>query len=202
VPAEPGPIGPVVSRPTDPGPRHENRPRPGGFIRPATRTDLPAVAALCAAHAAFERADPPPADLAARLAPKLFSTSPRAWCAVADFHGSLVGYATCSLEFSTWYAAEYLHLDCLFVSAENRGQGWGQRLFAATSEIATRLGAAHLEWQTPAWNTEAARFYHRTGAVHQEKLRYRLPTTTYPITPGPPPPPFSETAFLPGFPGQ
>lgn len=38
-----------------------------GAIRPATPADLPAIARLCAAHAAFEATGTVPADLASRL---------------------------------------------------------------------------------------------------------------------------------------
>ncbi|WP_405666988.1 hypothetical protein OG379_34155 [Streptomyces sp. NBC_01166] len=61
--------------------------RPDGVIRPATAADLPAIAHLCAAHAAFERAGPVPSDLATHLKPVLFSAHPRAWCLVADHGG-------------------------------------------------------------------------------------------------------------------
>ncbi|MER5373393.1 hypothetical protein [Streptomyces sp. NPDC002553] len=57
----------------------KNTARPDGVIRPATTADLRAIARLCAAHAAFERAEPAPADLATRLEPVLFSAHPRAW---------------------------------------------------------------------------------------------------------------------------
>ncbi|MGW1911840.1 N-acetyltransferase family protein [Streptomyces sp. NPDC002076] len=40
---------------------------------------------------------------------------------------------------------------------------------------ARRLGLAQVQWQTPAWNEEAVRFYDRLGARATEKLRYTLP---------------------------
>ncbi|WP_405386332.1 MULTISPECIES: SDR family oxidoreductase [unclassified Streptomyces] len=88
--------------------------RPDSVIRPATAADLPAIAHLCAVHAAFERAGPVPVDLATRLEPVLFSAHPRAWCLVADHGGELIGYVTCSREFSTWQAnigspGQYVH---------------------------------------------------------------------------------------------
>ncbi|MGA5821528.1 GNAT family N-acetyltransferase [Kitasatospora sp. NPDC094028] len=150
--------------------------RPGATIRPATPADLPAIAHLCAAHAAFERADPVPADLAARLEPALFSPHPQAWCLVLDRGGELTGYATFSREFSTWQAADYIHLDCLFVTEAHRGAGWGRALLDAVRHAATALGATHLQWQTPDWNTDAIRFYHRTGARSRPKVRFSLPT--------------------------
>ncbi|MES4888712.1 hypothetical protein [Streptomyces sp. NPDC096012] len=56
--------------------------RLGGTVRPAVLADLPTVARLRAAHAAFERAEPLPDDLAARLESALFSA-----CASKINHG-------------------------------------------------------------------------------------------------------------------
>ncbi|MQY16921.1 hypothetical protein SRB5_71250 [Streptomyces sp. RB5] len=152
--------------------------RPVGVIRPATEADLPAIAHLCAAHAAFERAGPVPPDLATRLKPLLFSACPRAWCLVADRGGELIGYATCSQEFSTWQATDYVHLDCLFVTEPYRGEGWGNALFNAVKNAAAARGATQVQWQTPDWNTGAIRFYHRTGAAARPKVRFSLPIGT------------------------
>ncbi|MET9708459.1 GNAT family N-acetyltransferase [Streptomyces griseus] len=122
---------------------------PGDVIRPAIAADLPEIARLCAAHVAFERAEPTPVDLATRLKPVLFSARPRAWCLVVDHGGELIGYATCSLEFSTWQATDYVHLDCLFVTEPYRGEDWGHALLNAAKNAATPRGAAHMQWQTP-----------------------------------------------------
>ncbi|MDQ0994728.1 GNAT family N-acetyltransferase [Streptomyces sp. V3I7] len=148
--------------------------RLGGTVRPAILADLPTVARLCAAHAAFERAAPVPADLAARLESALFSTHPRAWCFVADLREELIGYATCSLEFSTWQAADYLHLDCLFITEPHRGEGWGRLLLDAVKRTAEAFGAAQVQWQTPDWNADAIRFYNRAGAQASPKVRFSL----------------------------
>ncbi|MFH9299505.1 GNAT family N-acetyltransferase [Streptomyces sp. NPDC017520] len=150
-------------------------PRPVGTIRPAVPTDLPMVAELCAAHAAFERAEPVSADLAARLEATLFTANPRAWCFVADHEGELVGYVTCSLEFSTWQATDYLHLDCLFVTEAHREEGWGRRLLDAVTRTAEERDVTQVQWQTPDWNTDAIRFYSRAGAQASAKIRFSLP---------------------------
>ncbi|MER8188280.1 GNAT family N-acetyltransferase [Kitasatospora sp. NPDC094015] len=153
-------------------------PPPAGaaVIRAATTTDLPAIARLCAAHAAFERADPVPDDLATRLEPLLFSADPRAWCLVVDHGGEVVGYATFSREFSTWRASEHAHLDCLFVTEAHRGHGWGRALLDAVREAAAAHGVTEVQWQTPEWNTDAIRFYRRAGARGRPKVRFFLPT--------------------------
>ncbi|WP_432190627.1 N-acetyltransferase family protein [Streptomyces sp. Tue6028] len=149
--------------------------RPDGLVRLARLADLPAVAKLCSAHASFERAEPVPSDLATRLEPVLFSDSPRAWCLVADYEGVLIGYSVCSLEFSTWQAAEYMHLDCLYVSEAHRGAGWGAALLDAVKDMAAILQASQIQWQTPDWNTNAIRFYNREGAQGRNKVRFFLP---------------------------
>ncbi|MER7674890.1 GNAT family N-acetyltransferase [Kitasatospora sp. NPDC096128] len=161
--------------------------RPGGTIRPATAADLPALARLCADHAAYERAgaEAVPADLAARLEPALFSAHPKAWCLVVDHDGELTGYACYSREFSTWQATDYVHLDCLFVTEAHRGGGWGRALLDAVTDAAAALGAAEVQWQTPDWNTDAIRFYHRTGAQARPRVRFSLATRPRDQRPGP-----------------
>ncbi|MEU5656848.1 GNAT family N-acetyltransferase [Streptomyces sp. NPDC047737] len=156
----------------------KNTARPDGVIRPATEADLPAIADLCAAHSAFERAGAVPADLATRLKPVLFSAHPRAWCLVVDHGDELIGYATCSREFSTWQATDYVHLDCLFVTEPYRGEGWGNALLSAVRNAAAARGAAQVQWQTPDWNTGAISFYRRAGAQTQPKVRFSLPVGT------------------------
>ncbi|MDI2127767.1 GNAT family N-acetyltransferase [Yinghuangia seranimata] len=149
------------------------------LVRPARLEDLPAVAVLAAEHAAYEKAAPPARGLAERLGAVLFppgGAAPRAYCVVAELPGGeLVGYATCSPEFSTWDASEYLHMDCLFLRDGHRGLRLGPMLVEAVVDRARALGMAHVQWQTPVWNDGAIRFYDRLGATAKEKLRYTLP---------------------------
>lgn len=147
------------------------------LARHAHPEDLPRVAELAAEHAAYEQAGPPPADLAARLHRLLFDTeTPRLRCLVAELpDGTLAGYATCAPELSTWDAAEYLHMDCLYLTAEARGHGLGALLMSAVRREARTLGLPEIQWQTPTWNDGAIRFYDRLGATSKEKRRYALP---------------------------
>lgn len=143
-------------------------------IRPAQPEDLEAVVALCDEHAAFERSSFSAQGKAEMLGRALFHAPPRAWCLVAESGVEIVGYAVCSREFSTWMAVEYLHMDCLYLAAKHRGAGLGSRVMKEVKRLARELGCNYIEWQTPAWNLDAARFYDRLGAVSSPKLRYRL----------------------------
>ena len=40
--------------------------------------------------------------------------------------------------------------------------------------FATAQGLAQVQWQTPAWNRDAVRFYERLGAVGTDKMRFSL----------------------------
>lgn len=136
--------------------------------------DLAEIDVLVHEHARFERADPPSVLLLDRLPGLLFGRTPRVHAIVADAGDGLAGYATASLEVSTWQASEFLHLDCLFVREEARGAGVGRRLLDRVRELARELGATEVQWQTPDWNVDAARFYEREGAVHRSKKRFTL----------------------------
>ncbi|MGP3632482.1 GNAT family N-acetyltransferase [Streptomyces sp. 24-1644] len=146
-------------------------------VRHARITDLPHVAQLAAEHARYERAAPPPSDLALRLKSLLFgSTAPRLRCFVAELDDAeIIGYASCAPEISTWGGTEYLHMDCLFLRDGHRGLGVGPMLMEAVRSEARFLGLGLVQWQTPAWNTDAIRFYERLGAEAKEKLRFSLP---------------------------
>ncbi|MGW0882462.1 N-acetyltransferase family protein [Streptomyces sp. NPDC002671] len=148
-------------------------------VRHAKPADLPRVVELAALHAEYERDDPPAPGLAGRLAELLFGTpAPRLCCLVAETaDGEVVGYATCSPQLSTWEGREYLHMDCLFLAPGHRGLGLGALLVDAVVAEAHRLGLTEVQWQTPAWNEGAVRFYDRLGAHAKNKVRYSLRLT-------------------------
>ncbi|MFF5934768.1 GNAT family N-acetyltransferase [Streptomyces sp. NPDC012508] len=146
-------------------------------VRHARPEDLDRVAELAAEHAAYEKAAPPAPGLAERLSRLLFGPEPpRLRCLVAELpDGRLAGYATCAPELSTWDGAEYLHMDCLYLAPTERGLGLGPLFMTALRTEARALGLTEIQWQTPAWNEGAIRFYDRLGATAKPKLRYTLP---------------------------
>jgi L-amino acid N-acyltransferase YncA len=142
-------------------------------IRRARPEDMDALIALCAEHAAYERADYQPAGKAQRLAAFLFADSPRVHCLVLeDRDGRLLGYATYTLEFSTWDAEHFFHVDCLYLrdAARNRGVGWlfGKRI----AQEMVDLGVPSMQFQTPPFNTPAIRIYEAMGASRKDKVRF------------------------------
>lgn len=142
-------------------------------VRPAQVGDAQALATLCRAHAAFEELPYQADGHASRLAQALENAQLHAW--VAERNGNIVGYASATLDFSTLCARTFVHLDCLYLDPEARNRALGSALMAAVAEFGRRQGCCDMQWQTPAWNEGALRFYDRSGARRLVKQRYTLP---------------------------
>lgn len=143
-------------------------------IRWARPEDLDDIVELCAEHAQFEQASYSREGKRELLQRHLFGPSPRVRCLVADGPADtpLAGYATFTLEFSTWDAAEFVHVDCLYLrpGVRNRSLGWqiGKRI----ASEALALGAHHMQFQTPPFNEPAIRIYSAMGAHRKDKVRF------------------------------
>ncbi len=143
-------------------------------IRRAQPADMAPLVALCVEHAAYEgiilEYGPDPSALHAAL----FSDAAPLICWVVECAGDLLGYATATQEFSTWQAAYYLHMDCLYLKPEGRSRGLGKQLARTLANDALRLHCNSMQWQTPVTNVDAAVFYRRIGAQSKDKLRFYL----------------------------
>jgi GNAT superfamily N-acetyltransferase len=144
------------------------------FVRGAEPNDIECLVNLCAEHAAFERASYDVQGKAVRLREALFGVSPRVRAWVATVQHEVIGYATATENFSTWNAAPFVYMDCLFVRPRHRNGGVGAALLGAVGRHARERELDEMQWQTPAWNTHACRFYERHGATAHEKVRFCL----------------------------
>lgn len=143
-------------------------------IRQATPSDLSELVELCAEHAAYERSEFEPAGKEHALHEMIFASDARLYCLVAEEAGKLIGYATFSVECSTWDAAYYMHMDCLFLQPAARNKGIGKELMKCIAQRALEFGVTRMQWQTPSFNVDAVRFYDRLGPVKKEKYRLFL----------------------------
>lgn len=144
------------------------------LIRDVRSEDVPSLIALCVEHAAYEGSSCGIGPDEGALRAALFGDRAPLLCRVAESGGRIVGYATATREFSTWQAAYYLHMDCLYLTPCARGMRMGQRLMRSLAQCAQQYGCTSMEWQTPIHNTRALSFYRRVGATEEGKLRFRL----------------------------
>jgi GNAT superfamily N-acetyltransferase len=143
-------------------------------IRPVKPSDLVVLVDLCAEHAKYEKAIYELEGKAEMLRLALFGEPQRLYAWVVEAEKSLEGFATATLEYSTWDAAEFLHMDCLYLKLEARGQGLGVKLVHEVAKLAKEKNCVNVQWQTPDWNTRAMDFYNRLGASSKNKVRFFL----------------------------
>ena len=129
---------------------------------------------LCAEHAEYERSTFDPQGKEEALSRMLFAPDARLKCLVAEESGGLIGYASFSVEVSTWDADRYMHMDCLFLRPEARNKGIGRALMQRIAQAGLAQGVIRMQWQTPTFNVDAIRFYDRLGPEKKEKFRMFL----------------------------
>jgi GNAT superfamily N-acetyltransferase len=148
------------------------------MIRPATPADVPAIAGLIRALAAYEKLSDY-VDLTERALHKhLFGPRPFAevlLAEAAEAAGTPVGFALFFPNYSTFRSQPGLFLEDLFVLESHRGKGHGRALLTALARLAVERGAGRLEWVVLDWNEPAIGFYKKLGADPMDEwTTYRL----------------------------
>ena len=143
------------------------------MIRPAKPHDMNQIKELIEAHAAhegfpfkngFQNTE--------ALAGLVFGDTPRIALWVAEIDGVMIGYMSATLDYSTWNAAGFVYLDCLYLTKDARGLGIGLKLLETLDVFASERGITEIQWQTPPDNYIATGFYRHIGATELPKLRF------------------------------
>lgn len=142
------------------------------LIRKVETQDLLALVELCRKHAEYEQAEYDSATKQELLSSALFDTPPKLYCWVVEHNKQLVGYTSYTFDFSTWDAATFLYLDCLYLEPSCRGLGIGEEIMYRLKQVAQHNNCVNIQWQTPYFNTGAIKFYKRIGGVGKEKVRF------------------------------
>lgn len=143
-------------------------------IRNCEPQDLPKLVILCQKHAEFEKADFSPEGKEEGLKKALFEQNPKLHCLVVAANETIVGYVSYTFDYSTWDAATFMYMDCLFLEEEARSFGIGEVLIEKLKQIGIKKNCINIQWQTPQFNERAIKFYHRIGAKGKEKVRFTL----------------------------
>ncbi|WP_156499224.1 GNAT family N-acetyltransferase [Fictibacillus phosphorivorans] len=90
--------------------------------------------------------------------------------------GRLAGFATLYFSFSTTRLQKIAILNDLFVDAEFRGAGLGEKLFLHVLEYTKKEGYAYMTWQTASDNTSAQALYKKMGGknINSEWIHYEI----------------------------
>lgn len=144
------------------------------LIRDCQPKDLSKVVDLCQKHAAYEKASFDPIGKEEKLKKALFGNQPQLFCLVAEVSNVIIGYATYTIDFSTWDAVSYMYMDCLYLDEDARGFGIGEALIENLKQIAIAKNCINIQWQTPEFNERAIKFYHRIGGRGKDKVRFFL----------------------------
>ncbi|MBS7256691.1 GNAT family N-acetyltransferase [Flavobacterium branchiicola] len=143
-------------------------------IRNCEINDLSKLVILCQKHAEFERAEYSSEGKEETLKNALFCENPKLFCLVVATKETIIGYASYTFDFSTWDAASFMYMDCLFLEEKARNYGIGELLIEKLKEIGTQNNCVNLQWQTPEFNERAIKFYNRIGAKGKDKVRFTL----------------------------
>jgi len=90
--------------------------------------------------------------------------------------GRLAGFATLYFSFSTTRLQKIAILNDLFVDADFRGAGLGEKLFLHVLEYTKNEGYAYMTWQTAVDNTSAQALYKKMGGknINSEWIHYEI----------------------------
>lgn len=144
-------------------------------VRRVKEHDLPALVGLCKDHAAYERSEFHENGQAGRLRVAFFGEHPTLHGWVVEWENQLVGFMTVTVDYATWTADSFLHMDCIYLREEFRKQGLGRQLIHELRAFGRERKINLIQWQTPVHNVDGIRFYEKMGAHAKDKKRYFLP---------------------------
>lgn len=144
-------------------------------IRDAIPADCSTILDFIRALAEYEKLSNEVVATPEQLHATLFAEHPKSFCMIAELDGKPVGFAVYFYNYSTFLARHGLYVEDVFVDPAIRGQGIGQKLFAALAQRAIERKCGRMEWWVLDWNEPAIEFYRRMNAeAMSEWTTYRL----------------------------
>ncbi|NRF67627.1 GNAT family N-acetyltransferase [Aquincola sp. S2] len=134
-------------------------------LRAALPQDVPAIVGLITELAEFEHLTHLLQVTPESLEPHLFGHKPAAEAWVATVGDTVIGFALCFTNFSTFLAKPGLYLEDLYIQPAYRNLGIGRALLSMLAAVAVGRGYGRFEWCVLDWNENAIRFYEKLGAT-------------------------------------
>lgn len=133
-------------------------------VRCATAEDIDTIYDLINALAAYENQQQHVRTSKKELLAAGFAEQKKFGVLLAEFDGTVAGFASYTWNYSIWYGASYMNIDDVFVSEEFRGQKIGEALMHKAKEVCKERGASRIKWEVEEDNHGAIKFYKRLGA--------------------------------------
>jgi len=132
-------------------------------IRKGTKEDVSSILSLIKELAVFEKEPEAVIVTEADLLRDGFSENPLYYTFIAEENGEVIGMALYYYRYSTW-KGKTIHLEDLIVRENKRGTGAGFALYKKIIEQGKLDGVKRIEWNVLDWNTNAIKFYEKSGA--------------------------------------
>lgn len=133
------------------------------IIRKGTKEDVSSILSLIKELAVFEKEPDAVIVTEADLLRDGFSENPLYYTFIAEEDGEVIGMALYYYRYSTW-KGKTIHLEDLIVRENKRGTGAGLALYKKIIEQGKLDGVKRIEWNVLDWNTNAIKFYEKSGA--------------------------------------
>lgn len=149
-------------------------------IRPARGEDVPDIIRLMREFAQYEKLLDSFEITAEKLHSAVFGDRPVAEMLVASGGGSTIGYALFYPLFASFRGQRGVYLEDLYVSADHRGRGVGERLLRAIAAAAAERGCERIDFQVLEWNEPAIGFYRKLGArCNDDERHFKFSDTAF-----------------------
>jgi GNAT superfamily N-acetyltransferase len=141
-------------------------------ITNAVREDLPDLIRLVYEFAAFERLTEWCRLTEAELDDVLFGKNAFVDCLIARDGTRPVAYAIFYPNFASFRGQKGVYLEDIYIDAAYRGNGIGEKMLVEIAGWAKDRGCRRIDFQVLDWNTPAASFYFKHGAVRDDDERH------------------------------
>jgi ribosomal protein S18 acetylase RimI-like enzyme len=146
-------------------------------IRKVRQSDLTKLGELIVEHADYEKQPIGKFVRIPQLKELIFSQNPSIFVWVVEGEQELLGYMSATIDYSTWEAAPFTYLDCLYLTEKARGDGIGFQLMTKLRDFSQTHNCSNIQWQTPPSNSLGISFYRKIGAIELPKVRFTWPAS-------------------------
>jgi GNAT superfamily N-acetyltransferase len=134
-------------------------------LRDSQKEDTGLIVEYIKELAAFEQLSHECSASPERIQQWLFSSTPRAYCLLAEWEGKPAGFALYFYNFSTFLSKPGIYIEDVFIRPNCRRKGIARKIFQHLAQKALAEGCGRLEWSVLDWNKDAITLYESIGAM-------------------------------------